>query len=626
MYRLSIVLGLLAVGSPFVVAQESPREAASKKKKVVIVTSDGKVYNGTVVDTSGVTKLKVAGTDRVVEIPNNQIEEKREKKTTAKDAGYRSVRTRTGVIAIPNQVDPDDKTERMLLMIPRGLLVVDIDATINDRPFRVYREEVIEKIVNKADEDKNGRLTFDEVFRYPTFATGRFAAVRNDAAARKRVVQQFDYNRDGLANKTELRVLLSIAFGAPAFSLTSYGSAYGGGSPVVKLLDQDKDGTVSASEIGMAERQLKARDADDNDILTLSELTGTIGNPRVQASLGVGRGGATVVHLYPTMDFRTLYRTLVAKYGSGGKLTGKEFSRTPNIFKSFDDDGNETVENQEFNHLLTMKPHLHLNLAFGRAGDRSSVVTVKSIAKDLDIEVKKSATSPARLTLVIGDCNIELLTASRAYPTFSYEAQAKSVVSRYDKNKNGYLEKDELGEQASLANQFRLWDANGDAKVYPNEIEAMYERSVGVTMNRVSVGAVDRRGWLVPLIDTNNDGRIGLREMRAASENLKQADANGDGLISAKEVPHTIKVAIATGYDANQLLGEGQQTPRATTGTPRAVPSGDARGPLWFAHMDRNGDGDLTLREFLGDEKQFKELDANQDGFIERKEALAAKP
>ena len=38
----------------------------------------------------------------------------------------------------------------------------------------------------------------------------------------------------------------------------------------------------------------------------------------------------------------------------------------------------------------------------------------------------------------------------------------------------------------------------------------------------------------------------------------------------------------------------------------------------------RNGDGDLTLKEFLGEAEEFKKLDTNDDGFIEPKEAKAA--
>ncbi len=41
--------------------------------------------------------------------------------------------------------------------------------------------------------------------------------------------------------------------------------------------------------------------------------------------------------------------------------------------------------------------------------------------------------------------------------------------------------------------------------------------------------------------------------------------------------------------------------------------------------MDRNNDGDVTEGEFLGTPEQFKKLDKNGDGFIERSEAEAAK-
>ncbi|MDA0588835.1 MAG: hypothetical protein O2820_18900 [Planctomycetota bacterium] len=41
--------------------------------------------------------------------------------------------------------------------------------------------------------------------------------------------------------------------------------------------------------------------------------------------------------------------------------------------------------------------------------------------------------------------------------------------------------------------------------------------------------------------------------------------------------------------------------------------------------MDRNGGGDVTLKEFLGEKADFEKLDTNKDGFIEPGEAKAAK-
>ena len=41
--------------------------------------------------------------------------------------------------------------------------------------------------------------------------------------------------------------------------------------------------------------------------------------------------------------------------------------------------------------------------------------------------------------------------------------------------------------------------------------------------------------------------------------------------------------------------------------------------------MDRNCDGDVSRREFLGSHDDFQQLDANADGLIDAAEAAKAK-
>ena len=45
------------------------------------------------------------------------------------------------------------------------------------------------------------------------------------------------------------------------------------------------------------------------------------------------------------------------------------------------------------------------------------------------------------------------------------------------------------------------------------------------------------------------------------------------------------------------------------------------RGPLWFQKMDRNRDGDVSRKEFLGTDEQFKQIDTDGDGLISLEEA-----
>ncbi len=45
------------------------------------------------------------------------------------------------------------------------------------------------------------------------------------------------------------------------------------------------------------------------------------------------------------------------------------------------------------------------------------------------------------------------------------------------------------------------------------------------------------------------------------------------------------------------------------------------RRPDWFHKMDRNHDGDVSRREFLGPRDQFDRLDRDKDGLIDADEA-----
>ncbi|MBN9118118.1 MAG: EF-hand domain-containing protein [Planctomycetes bacterium] len=110
---------------------------------------------------------------------------------------------------------------------------------------------------------------------------------------------------------------------------------------------------------------------------------------------------------------------------------------------------------------------------------------------------------------------------------------------------------------------------------------------------------------LFELIDTNHDGALSVRELRGAWDRLKEAGCVTAGAFDAKKLPRVLLVAASRGY-------------------PQTLALDARRGPAWFRAMDRNGDGDVSRREFTGPADVFDKLDLDKDGLISAAEAEKA--
>jgi Ca2+-binding EF-hand superfamily protein len=119
----------------------------------------------------------------------------------------------------------------------------------------------------------------------------------------------------------------------------------------------------------------------------------------------------------------------------------------------------------------------------------------------------------------------------------------------------------------------------------------------------------DRDAWFA-VLDQDHDGRLTSRELAMVTTRLQSFDRDGDGRLDFDELPDVMLIVFARG--APQEDSETFQIPR--------VPSPTASGPAWFRAMDRNGDGVISRREFLGGAEQFDELDKNGDGFLDLEE------
>ena len=84
------------------------------------------------------------------------------------------------------------------------------------------------------------------------------------------------------------------------------------------------------------------------------------------------------------------------------------------------------------------------------------------------------------------------------------------------------------------------------------------------------------------------------------------------------EIPRLLRAVVSDEADLSRF----QSISRVVVTTSS---SGDSEtpepGPVSFAAMDRNGDGELSRLEFVGRLDRFEQLDADHDGYLSPAEA-----
>jgi Ca2+-binding EF-hand superfamily protein len=189
-----------------------------------------------------------------------------------------------------------------------------------------------------------------------------------------------------------------------------------------------------------------------------------------------------------------------------------------------------------------------------------------------------------------------------------------------DTNKKGYLERKQLEntQYQYLLPVFGFADRNGDNKLTEKELSDFLDLQSAGSACVVSLTAHDLGRGLFELIDVApRDARLGLREMRTAWSRLAPMDRDGDGAIARNEIPRQLQLSVRQSglvYPYQFIAAEVGYRAQLPVPLP-------TRGPLWFRKMDRNADGDVSAREWLGTEEEFRKIDADGDGLISAEEA-----
>ncbi len=511
--------------------------------------------------------------------------------------------------------------DRIMLLTDYGPLLIDLRITIEGVPHQQSFDSVIEEVMSIADEDGDGIVTWEALMTHPRFRDGQFGnPATTTYQAQQDMVRLYDTTQNERVDADELvRYLSSNQGTSRAMSLitSNYRRVMNrDDSPIRKWLDINDDLVIDESEIARASRRMRLRDTNDDEILLPSDFVDSVGmqngmtmRRRPRDSEYLPKVGWTIAQREPWSDMRVAWDHY---YAINRGYDDERFAVSGDLFDQLDIDDSGSVDNLEMEMLTEVPAHIELDIELVENEQQpSSSVTISALRIPPEQLLAVVQHQPNRVTLQLPDTSIDIFARDNIGYA-AYDQQAMNFLMQADGDSNDYLDEDEFNAIGQFLNSdFEAADLDGNGKLFQDEIVTILEQRNMVSRNQLSIRADDQDDALLPSVDLNSDGRIDSREIARIGESLLALDHNDDGRLELHELRGTMMVGVVRGGN------RGQVQPNDTT---YQVPTVDRKNsestPRWFIGMDRNRDGGISWREFLGARTQFDELDANSDGFV----------
>ena len=333
-----------------------------------------------------------------------------------------------------------------------------------------------------------------------------------------------------------------------------------------KHLDADGDGRLSAAELRVARTALTPLDVNEDEWLSVTELLSqaVINGSRVPPRGRSQPGGTGPDWLVLQGDEAANVQTLLLRGGAKATtLTARDLAMDGATFQKLDANADGKLDAAELTAWLRQPPDCTLTIALSSKLDASRVTPADAARSPDGRQVTFSGDSGAATN------------ARRQAGLLDAFAKARSENSS------------PFGKPA--------WPGQKPGEGFA----AAYQKLAAAT---VTLEVIDRGRSLFDWLDTDGNGQLSPRELNAAASRFPRPP------IAPGDVPRQMTYrAFCVGLPVNDV---GEQ-----------VTVTELR-PAWFLRMDRNGDGDVSLKEFLGPLELFRKLDADGDGLISLDECL----
>ncbi len=500
---------------------------------------------------------------------------------------------------------------------------------IDGKGFRTLRRERAARLFKELDQDGNGHLDIEEAKHVPppnqisrNSSNSRFFAGSIDISPSDQKISQ-----------EELARYVAIVSGHPfriQFSLSSGEQSTG----LFTKLDIDGDMSLSQDELERASDTLRKVDLDDDGAISRLELQPlpNAGPANVPAAETDNSDKPRHFHaITPYVLPKRVAETIIKTYAdqehdsASPRMSHQQLGVSRQAVAKFDSDGDRLLNRQELIQFLRAPaPHVEVQIRLPYRKFGFPRISGKSQLFEVTEDKRRRA-----IGLDFNNVGIELRVKSNAAMKFDNQQFYKVQFLRQDADKNNYLDEAEFNGLGIPGATFATLDKNGDGMLYVKEVTEFVNRLADASQSSTIMSVTTTGKPLFDLLDVYRDARLTPRELSNAFKRLTTQDgatqlaidADADGRITATEIDGQYRVTFEMGKP-DLFDNMPTQMERAMGGGVRNEAS--LSGPVWFQKMDKNRDDDVSQKEFLGSKKDFKKLDANNDGLIDEQEATRA--